>query len=550
MLLSSDLFRRRVRLLTRLVAATLVLAGCGGGGSGGDPPPATETLFVAGNAWQGAAPTPAETLAPDEFRRRVDAGSLWVVTPASLEARRTALRARIEADLQFLESKADLDEDMSALLAEAHAANGFDSAPSATLPDGQTVLFLDLGARIQSAAQTYRLARDPANALAVYRLSHALLSDAVKAVVPAPDSLRDATRDQIALASQQLEAALKAAGHAENARLDPNATAASGPTGGALRKATAVVPGNGNDNNGLCTPRGHAYRYWFPLRNFVSPVKSQGARGTCWAFTAIASIESRERVQNNNSAYLSEQFLINKFTHEWMPNDYGDGGFAVAALNHAWAGGQALMNEAQWTYNPATGLTAASRAPGAAGSVVAYEGTCTGYSGSCWTSSHETPRSCTTVFGLTFCGFEKQVYDGPGVKAGQARVLWSKGSPFNLQTYTDLLAHGVSLMASLPVYDGFVSVPSTGIVSVYDQQYHQPDGTVVAKAGDHAVQIVGFIDNEAMSFPGAPPSNVAGGGRSPVSMSLRHRPTRTRGSAVSACTRASARPARRPRCAC
>ena len=31
-------------------------------------------------------------------------------------------------------------------------------------------------------------------------------------------------------------------------------------------------------------------RYWFPLKYFISPVKNQGGRGTCWAFTAISAM--------------------------------------------------------------------------------------------------------------------------------------------------------------------------------------------------------------------------------------------------------------------
>lgn len=76
--------------------------------------------------------------------------------------------------------------------------------------------------------------------------------------------------------------------------------------------AQAIVPGNGADNDGTFAPTNLAGLYWFPLKSFISPMEQQASRGTCWAFTAIGAPESRERVQNDNAADLSEQILVNK----------------------------------------------------------------------------------------------------------------------------------------------------------------------------------------------------------------------------------------------
>jgi hypothetical protein len=93
------------------------------------------------------------------------------------------------------------------------------------------------------------------------------------------------------------------------------------------------------------------------------------------------------------------------------------------------------------------------------------------------------------------------------------RLLWSSGETFNINQYRALLASGVSLIASFPVYEGFRAAPATGIVSDYSMQMRNAKNVLVdGTYGGHLVQIVGFITNEQLSFPGAAPGNVGGGG--------------------------------------
>src|SRR5690606_31286460 len=125
------------------------------------------------------------------------------------------------------------------------------------------------------------------------------------------------------------------------------------------------------------------------LKNFISPMKSQGNRGTCWAFTAIGAVESRERVQNANPVNLSEQFFVNKVKEDWDESEYTDGYNSVRALNLAVVEGQALPGEGGWTYN-----TSPNRPLIPDGTAAAYANSCNPYgtgpnAGSCSDSSHQ-----------------------------------------------------------------------------------------------------------------------------------------------------------------
>ena len=508
--------RSNARHALLAVFASLTLAACGGGG-GSDgappappptsPPAAAETLFVTANAWTGAQPADAEVLSTDEFRRRQAAGDLVVTTPSAQQAKATANRSQVEAERQFLANKTDLSPDVLALLAQAAAANNLDAQAVATLPDGTQVALNPLSARIEAAAASYRLARDPANALAAYALSHSLLSDALKAQLPTPASLSSATLAQIQTATGQLNDALATLPNIDQTRLDPDSVA----TRSAAKRA--LTAGNGVDTGGACAATGYARQFWFPLRYFVSPVKSQGERGTCWAFAAVGAVESRERVQNNNPANVSEQFLVNKVKREWFENDFNDGGSAASALNTAVDRNQTLMPETGWTYNPAAGRPDNAFASGVAGTAASYAGACNGYNGWCSPTAHQSQPFCTTVSGVQYCGFNTHRFTGAGVPASRVRQLWANGGSFNLHDIRGLLASGVSLIATFPIYEGFWAAPPTGIVSDYRKQMRNAAGMLVdGDYGSHLVQIVGFISNEALTWPGAAPATVGGGG--------------------------------------
>jgi hypothetical protein len=270
---------------------------------------------------------------------------------------------------------------------------------------------------------------------------------------------------------------------------------------------TQVLPGNGTDNDGICAPTNLAGRYWYPLKSFLSPMKQQAVRGTCWAFTAIGAIESRERVQNDNAVDLSEQFLVNKVKEDWDASDFTDGYSANRALRAAADRGQTFPPEASWTYNPAP-----NRADPLGSDAAAYAGTCTGYTGTCSPTAHQSRPVCTT-FVFEFCSYATVNFGGPGPGASRAIQVWASGQPFETSRYRMLLAQGHVLMASFPVYKGFMDdVGTDGIVRNYARTWIDGDGNEVAGSyGDHLVQIVGFLSNADLTSMGVTP-DIGGGG--------------------------------------
>jgi hypothetical protein len=104
-------------------------------------------------------------------------------------------------------------------------------------------------------------------------------------------------------------------------------------------------------------------------------------------------------------------------------------------------------------------------------------------------------------------------FGGPGPTASRAIQVWSSGQPFDLSRYRMLMAQGHVLMASFPVYKGFMDdVGADGIVANYARTRLDAMGNEVAGSyGGHAVQIVGFLSNLDLTRFGVTP-DIGGGG--------------------------------------
>ena len=405
-------------------------------------PEPVENLFAKDNAWLGEAPTDADMVSPEDFRKGIDSGELVLSSSAIITAQAAAREQQYQDDKAFLQSLPDKPPYIQALLAEAAKQPDFEGDRPVTLPDGQTVVLFGLSTELRNAVEAYKLSQSVDNALADYTLSYSLLPDRLKAQLPTPESLKGKPLAEVKAALDKLNDLLGT----ETASLGTARLETNGPQGDGIQPQVTPSPGNGTDNNGPCAPKNYFAHYWFPLKNFISPVKNQGSRGTCWAFAAVGAVESRERVQNNNPANLSEQFLVNRVKHDWNPSDFVDGYWPELALTTAVGNNQSFPSETFWTYNRAS-LKAGDNS---------YANTCNGYTGTCSNTAHESRRICTTFIGFTFCSYERVTFGGPGVASGNTIQVWQNGSKFDLDRYRQLLAQGHVIMASFPVYKGFL----------------------------------------------------------------------------------------------
>lgn len=429
---------RAVRLSVAVLVVVVVVGGCGGSPDLGD-------VLKPESSWQGDVPGEAQMLEPAEFHRRVKAGTLVITLISDGDDQAQALDEAFLADLAVLQAVADPSPALSDLLEAVEDASAYEPGTTVEV-GGEEVTLLGLGERVRDAAVIQQRASDPDNALADYRMSFDLLPDELKSQATPPEDLEGAGLEELRAALAALDALLATVEDLDRVRYDPDWLA------GGLDPAQKVP---GSDHDATCAqPTGYFANYWFPLRNFLSPVKNQARRYDCWAFASIGAIESRERVQNDNSVDLSEQFYVNQAKFVWDRNDYTESHSASLALSRAVAANQRLPDESYWLYNPATG-----RAGSLDGDMAQYAGTCDAYQGSCSATAHQTPIFCTlhAVNGtvLPFCAYAQVNYSGAGVLASSSRQVWSSGQAFDLNRYRQYLAQGHVIIASYPVYRGF-----------------------------------------------------------------------------------------------
>ncbi|HEX2864930.1 MAG TPA: C1 family peptidase, partial [Deinococcales bacterium] len=275
--------------------------------------------------------------------------------------------------------------------------------------------------------------------------------------------------------------------------------------------------GNGRDMSGDCSalsPNGLFGRLNWPLKAFLTPVKDQASRGTCWAFASIGYLETRERVVNNVTLNLSEQYFNNVEKRDAVLDIdfFGEGDLPFTALNKFAGRHLAVAPETAYTYNPSNG-----RARKADGSFDGGNGVCirdgspdVAYSGPCSESIHQSPTSCASLRSSIFCGYERVDYSGSStVQADQAWPFWANlaglGGELPVGVVRGLVATGQPVIASLDVHPGFKN-PNAGTANrgyVTDFTDHN--------SGGHVVLIVGFVPDSAATFAPAVAGGTGGG---------------------------------------
>jgi hypothetical protein len=445
-------------------------------------------------AYGAPAPSTAQILAPEEFQRRLDSGQLALTRADDAATRRTAAQQQQAQDLNTLAGLTNPSDALRAFLGGQTNAkptvNG-DLAVQTIGTDGKLRTFLTLGtaAVAHGLVGAARASSDPANTLEVYRAAYRLLTPTQAAALPAPDALNGKAITEIRAALSSLDSAQGEVRDLDLVRGEV-AGAAVKPQRIAVNDGLQPGAGNGTDTSGRCaspSPDGLLGRLRWPLKTFVSPIKDQAARGTCWAFSAVGALESRALVTDGTSIDLSEQHFVN-LRKLSTPGNF-DGDWPRDALDDLAARGNRLATESAWTYNPSP--------------------TCApGYTGLCSDTVHQNPMTCTVANGVTFCGFEPVVYTGTAAQASvPSNLIWSglsaDQSRLPLGVVRTLIADGTTLILSFSVTQGFNNLGSSGFLT--DLGDGQPT------FGLHAVQVVGFIPDSLAPFAPAVTGGSGGG---------------------------------------
>lgn len=128
----------------------------------------------------------------------------------------------------------------------------------------------------------------------------------------------------------------------------------------------------------------------WPLKNFNTCVRNQGARGSCVAFCVSAAAESLIAKNDNRWVNLSEQDVYKHFRLDWgpLPPDYLDDGYSsVIGLLAQMATFYRFPFERDWDYNPSY-----SRNPDT------FANSCSNYNGGpCSNTNHQANHVCYTV---------------------------------------------------------------------------------------------------------------------------------------------------------
>ncbi|MFC4453528.1 C1 family peptidase [Deinococcus sonorensis] len=378
---------------------------------------------------------------------------------------------------------------------------------------GKSFLTLSLADQLRSAADAVRQEGDPTNALKLYRASFDATPAALRAGLVPPQQLQGGDLQALQAAQHQLERALEGKGTLDRARpeaRDRGPQAPGTPTGPRRQGLFNPLAGNGSDGPGDC-PHSNAGIYsnfWWPLKRFITPIRDQGGRGTCWAFASVAAVESRDMVVSDVTRNLSEQYFVNRWK-VFRDELYHDGDVAEIALSFMvnFPGVKSIIPpEGYWSYNPSWGRQSD------------FSHSCdnnTGdkrddYVGTCNNTTPQAPMVCTSgVF--SYCASLVTTYTDDGHSgAGYSHTtqVWKSGHDLPLGTLRALLSDGRAVLASFKVYRGFQQAGDDGFVTDYAKV--TADGK--KKGGGHAVLIVGFIDNATLSarLPNAP--QASGGG--------------------------------------
>jgi hypothetical protein len=239
--------------------------------------------------------------------------------------------------------------------------------------------------------------------------------------------------------------------------------------------------------------------------------------------SAVSAIEQLVAQRDQQWVNLSEQALYNRMKLVWEREDYWDGFFSALSAGHLKASGWHIPFEQRWNYNPApsrvdgvlvckdtcTTQSCRDSCGGSAGWWY-YLFSCEGYSETCGDYSHQTEMVCYQgLDGAYNCGFvlPDQNADGEGHGSRDFSELWDhENRELSFARVILHLALSHPVVISVPLYASWwTSTANMGIAPM-------PGGAGDVYRGDHAMHVLGYVDNDQLPTIAPSVPDGAGGG--------------------------------------
>lgn len=453
-----------------------------------------DAAFAPENAYGGAGdPLPADAIsvAPEEFLARVAEGGAYVVK-SEVERLAAERAAELAADKQLVDELIAQNPELAHHVqfevdpTARPLGNGNVEIDVPTLDGPQPVVLFGPDYAYRALANGIRETPKRANQERVYATLYETLPEDQRAPWPDPGALGSQTDDQVRQLVTDLATRVT--------ELLPN-VGVEEPSGAPVRRAA------GRPRASAC---GHVssaiyQRYTWPLKNYTTPVRSQGNRGTCVAHGIVGGLEAylwkAHGIADKN---LSEQELYALAKGRWFPvtNDYEEGLSTDDTMEEMDERNTRVHLDPAWSYNPSWSRDEIEDDE-------YYVNSCMNYGETCSDTNHQMETYCTVIFGKTHCLRQTEVeHDGSAgseyYTLNSFTPIWNGFEPENsLGVLRAMLSAGKPVVLSLAIDSAFRNSSAADPYLVSD------GGPTV---GGHAVLATGWISNLTLvqKVPGAP----------------------------------------------
>jgi hypothetical protein len=522
---------RAPKLLLSLFALAW-LVGCGGDDDDSSTPPQALKSAPAYGPAGTALPAGFTEFSWAEVRALGNDGNFSFVTAAAVEEARSAATQQDLDDEALVAAAAARDPDLAALLQEPVEVDNFKRTGGgdwqivrdAANPEDGTVIVNGRAPLVRDVAAGLREGASREQREQVYRDLLAALPEDQRLDLPAAAAVGG-------LAAAELEAAITTLVERANTVLDAEGLPFDVDPPGESFSAVSQFSGLPSLIPSGCLtqgPLGLMAKHSWPLKTALTPVRSQGKRGTCSAFAVAGAMETAIRRNYGRAADLSEQWLYGNARAEWGlhsdPQDLAawlesrNEGLPLAGVVRRMRDSAfEVFTEKAWPYNRSLQRVE--------GLDTLFVRSCSSYTGTCTDTTHQQVPLCakvSTPLGeqTLACGYWNQVddtnKDSERWRLAAYANLWSPQvgdtvvdiNRRALATARAYLASGVPVAVGLAVDYDFVDAAPAALVTVDGvpriNRLSRLTASPVGKTlGNHMVQLVGWVSFAAIDAAAA-----------------------------------------------